>query len=81
MYVPGPSPNLKPNPREFMDRNLNISQGGLTPRSVNLNGKQSSSSVIPPGNGAFQNIGQQQNKAKMALPIVLVKNGSPKTNN
>lgn len=33
------------------------------------------------GNGAFQNIGQQQSKAKMALPIVLVKNGSPKTNN
>ena len=34
------------------------------------------------GNGAFQNItGQSQSKAKMALPIVLVKNGSPKTNN
>lgn len=30
------------------------------------------------GNGAFQNI---NNKPKMAQPIVLVKNGSPKTNN
>jgi len=29
--------------------------------------------------GAFQSV-NQQNKAKMALPIVLVKNGSPKTN-
>ena len=45
----GPSPILKPNPREFMDRNLNVSQGGLTPRSVN-NGKSGNNQF---GNGAF----------------------------
>lgn len=66
-----------------MDRNLNVSQGGLTPRSVNnrSNNQQSNNLMSQGGNGAFQNIGQAQSKAKMALPIVLVKNGSPKTNN
>lgn len=74
----GPSPILKPNPREFMDRNLNISQGGLTPRSVNA-GRRGSCFMLPGGgNVPFQNM---NNKAKMAQPIVLVKNGSPKTNN